>query len=1254
MPRIHETDFCHQVGSWADQIFANDTSLPFASTGLEGFGSGSQRAKRKDLGFYDRTNGHLAICGEVRLPGAAGGRSPYDQKLVEDASAKAENAGVQYFFTWNVNVFVLWDRSRWREPLLQRRVRQWTLGMFLRSAEDVARSEVLEHVRTKFLPSLIIDLARIYRGQQPDWPMPPDDIFLRSLESHLDWPIDLTRALLASRADKDRIFDKRLQEWLTEQGWIVQRKDSDQWGDLLDHAAQTLVHLLANRLIFYQSLRARFPDLPRLELRGAKTAPEAYAAMRRYFQKAVDRSGDYEPLFYADEQDWAGRLVFEGSGALEAWRGALKGIEGYDFSHISSDVVGKIFQRLVSPEERRRWGQHFTGDDVVDLVNAFCIRSADGAILDPACGSGSFLVRGYYRKRALNPGKSHAELLSELFGCDIAMYPAHLATLNLAAREINQEANYPRITRRDFFDVEPSEPFCKLPPNDSEIPLPPLAAVVGNPPYVRQEKVGADEKRKIADVVISRWPGLRLSGRSDIHCYFWPAAAKMLKEGGYFGFLTSSSWLDVEYGFALQRWILQNFRLVAVMESAAEPWFPDARIKTCVTILRRCADPSERMASRVKFVRFKRPLAEIIREPPEAEEARFRALDELRDRIESATEDTDTDDLRIIVRTQGQLWNEGVRASKVLAGPVPVSSDDDDEDSEADRPQDQTAASEDSDGQLSTIETYTAGKWGRYLRAPGLYFEVMRDFGSRFVPLGEIASIRRGVTSGCDAFFMPFDISREALETVQRDFKRRFGVDRPAVERGEVKIVKAGDGSVHPIEAHFLRPEVHTLRDFRHTVMRVSDCDRVILLVDTPLQNLKGTCVARYVRYGETHTFSSGKSRPVPVPHRSTCAAREPWYDLTKSVNPGFALWPMAHHYRHVIPYNPDSLICNHRMFDIGDLPEASIPPLLLTAILNSTLIALFKTFYGRFTGTEGSLDTEVIDVRMLEVPDPHRANAVTVERIRRAFEMSMTREVGFLVEESLLETHSPERARAIAEQPTQLSEELHHPDRRALDDAVFELLGVSDPKRREQLVSRLYEETARHFRQIRVVEIQKMEQRSKSGARRFSPQELAADAWDAVYLKDLMPIAKWVALRPGPAVALNIPADGEAGVVDENSMFDRETVFFGKGKHATRLVCASREQAELVARLATLGLRGEVPVPESATGCREMLVEIESQLATARNEFEILASSRTADEKLRNDIVGLLMQWLVHGRPDRRSQGVAPAQASCAASVGD
>ena len=669
--RIHEADFCAQVASYSNAIFSNHPEYPFKSARIEGFGRGAEKAKRKDFRVYDGSD-RLVLCGEVKLPGTQEGRSPYAEELVRDAHQKADNAGVQYFFTWNVNLFVLWDRKKWDVPLLDRRVREWKLGLDLTSPEDVGRPDALAQIEKRFLPDLLADLAEICSGRRTDWTMPADDIFIRSMESHLEWPIALTRSWLFQQAEKTKSFDSKLQEWMAKQDWTFVRNDPHEWFAALHRTASSLAYLLMNRLIFYKALYDRFEDLPRLELKSsARTADEAYTNLQKLFERAVKRSGDYEPLFYPHERDWAGALVFEAPGAIQAWRGVLRAIGEIDFRLVSSDVLGRIFQRLIGPEERHRYGQHFTGDDVVDLINAFTLRTADATAIDPACGSGSFLVRAYYRKKGLQPTKSHMELLSELFGCDISLYPAHLATLNLAAREINEEANYPRVTRRDFLRFRPEEEFCRLPSGrggeEVSIHLPQLDAVVANPPYVRQEKIEKKDKIFAKKVLEAAWPGLHISGRSDLHCYFWPAAARLLKNDGYLGFLTSSSWLDVEYGFHLQAWILQNFELLAVMESNAESWFPDARVKTCVAIVRRCTDAALRMGTQVKFVQFKKPLAETIGVPPgEDETERQQAVERLRDQIESATTDYSDNRLRIIVKPQSELWEAGVRAGGIV------------------------------------------------------------------------------------------------------------------------------------------------------------------------------------------------------------------------------------------------------------------------------------------------------------------------------------------------------------------------------------------------------------------------------------------------------------------------------------------------------------------------------------------------------------------------------------------------------------
>jgi hypothetical protein len=106
----------------------------------------------------------------------------------------------------------------------------------------------------------------------------------------------------------------------------------------------------------------------------------------------------------------------------------------------------------------------------------------------------------------------------------------------------------------------------------------------------------------------------------------------------------------------------------------------------------------------------------------------------------------------ILVIRQGDLWAEGIRAGEVLKS-APIDEEADDEDSE--ETAEEGGVSEETWREVHLeAGDYVAGKWGRFLRAPDLYFELMRRFRDHFVRLGEIAEVRFGVKSGCDAFFI--------------------------------------------------------------------------------------------------------------------------------------------------------------------------------------------------------------------------------------------------------------------------------------------------------------------------------------------------------------------------------------------------------------------------------------------------------------------------------------------------------------------
>ena len=1282
--RVNEVTFCSRVSKWADCLFQGHPDMPFKRTEIEE--SKGINKKRSDLRVYD-SNDKLVLAGEVKLPGTPEGRNAYNAALVEDSYQKASNAGAEFFFTWNVNKFVLFDSKQWQKPILERRLKDYDLGLDLEDPEDVSRADVEKAVR-EFLARFFAEFQGILSGQQPDWGMAPDEFFIRAFESHISWPVKLTAEFLGAGCAESKAFDGLLQEWMAnDQGWAVIRNDPKTWRSLVDRAARTLCYVFANRLLFYESVRTKFDELEELRVpQGAASAGQLYLHFQRLFQLAVDATGDYETLFYATEQDWAGPHIFGHEHSLEAWRSVIENLRPFNFKAIRADILGGIFKRIIEPEERHKFGQHYTDEDLVDVVNAFCIRKAEDTVLDPACGSGSFLVRAYHRKawlerdrRLTHPSVSHQDRLAQLYGVDVSLFAAHLATLNLAAREINDEENYPRIARRNFFEVRADKPFCELPHGlrgervNGPIFLPSLNAVVGNPPYVRQELIPRrgdkpkpkpmQAKEDLLALCSELWPGLKLSGRSDLHCYFWPAAASHLADEGWFGFLVSSSWLDVEYGFALQGWILANFKIHAILESNAEPWFGDARVKTCAVILQRCGDAAARSVQWVKFVRLNVPLAQILGERKD-ENARQEAAGKFRDIILRCKKNQAQGEFRIVVKRQKDLWEDGLRAGRLFdlqkqrdlaEGIRSVASLENQDESEDVGVFDENGNGLLHDGASTAYGSrYGGGKWGKYLRAPDFYFRIMDRYARRFVPLGEITTIRFGVKSGCDAFFMPRDVSSEFLAKYSRlewnDAPLHTHCKRSEVESGEVRLVKTGGGdeTVHPVETNYLAPEVHSLMDVRRPVLTPGDLGRIVLLVSAPMQALRGTYVESYLRYGERSTFASTKSKAVPVPERATCASRNRWYDLTYT-KCGHLIWPKSQQYRHVVVHNKGRLLVNCNLYDVTVVDEKECSPELLGAVLNSTLVGLLKIYFGRYAGTEGNLKTEVVDVNLMEVPDPRKATKALAKKLRDAFRRLCTRDTQPMVEEEFMECHSAERIKRLAERPIGLPRELSMPDRRALDLAVFELLGVAEAAERERLCDELYCETAKHFRQIRIVEVQKQEQRAKAEGREFRADELAADLWDGLPEEDKQPLVQWIAAQVNDGAPVNIP-EGVGSLPDANDFLDANTVFF-RVRHAGKTVpqpcpLPSRAHAETVYLLSRQGIHGPVILAATEKAARTLQARITQRLAAIVATAARLSRSRTAGEKKALELARLLEFWMLHGKPGRNPNS-APGSAT-------
>ncbi|MCL4874806.1 N-6 DNA methylase [bacterium] len=1198
---ITEWEFTADVASWINQYLALNPSLVFKEAKCEQRASGS--AKRRDISLIGKDN-RVLITGEVKLPYMLDGATPYNETVYQDARKKAVAAQADYFFTWNVNECALWETFSQRIAPHERQYKAWQV---LKTPVD--NPIHLEHPMTTdalkhWLPIFLNDLHRVIKGEAKIGAKSPDENFIFYLEAHLKAPIHLTLQALIAHYQKPR-FKSRLDQWMRdEQGWIIS-DEPEAVRDNLERAAKFACYALVNKLVFHEAMLKRYGQrIKKITVpKHIDTGEDLRLHLEKFFAEAKEVTGDYETVFGEDHTNIGALIPFYSDHVGGPWRELIEQIHNFDFSKLEYDIIGRIFERLIAPEERHKYGQYYTSPEVVDLINSFCITRGDEKVLDPACGGGTFLVRAYARKRTLAPGRQHGGLLKDLFGADVSKFATHLTTINLATRDLIDEENYPQIARTDFFNVRPRTTFLSLPSHavtegkmkskgmgaiqHRDVEIPKLDAVVGNPPYVRQEDIAKDNKEKYAELVKDEWKGINLSGRSDLHVYFWPHATTFLKEDGYFCFLTSSQWLDVEYGFRLQEWILQNFEIVAIIESVDEPWFVGARVVTAITILRRQAKAEKRIENTVRFVQLRMPIKEILANDGTTTDE-MAVASEFRDELLKLEKDTINSRYRARLIKQADLYNEGLKLGTIMGTPG----------------------------------RYYGGKWGVHLRAPDVWFSLMEKAGMSFSPLGEIAQIWRGITTGKDSFFFPKDISDELLQKYPAalEFEEALGVPRKKVADGTVRMVECGEGrgEIKPLEAEYLEPEVHSLMEISRFTVSPEDCSRKILLVDKKKSQLKGTYVLEYIKWGEKQGFHKG----------ATCAARvtaeRDWYDLTGHKK-GLIFLAKSQQYKHIAPVNNLNLQCNCNLYDVHLEDKSKMN--VMAGILNSSIAILSKFQFGRPVGVEGNLKTEVVDVNMMLIPDPKKAKAAHVKRVADAFNKMKKREALYFLSERRLK-EMVYRKQGKEDELHSLSDlsELEMPDRHELDDAVLEMMGISSKTERKAWLDKIYSYLREHFELTRQKEEKAIENKKTAASRgAVRPADLARQLFDEIREREPRWLRKYDPdfMDAENFWTLDLPENGKPQV--HADLLIPHGVSFAQGKKKQIVPVKIKEQAPLACFLAEHGTRGLIRVPVEAAECSRVFQSYSDFIRARNARLKEIIEERTADEDMQEKVYTLL-----------------------------
>jgi len=294
----------------------------------------------------------------------------------------------------------------------------------------------------------------------------------------------------------------------------------------------------------------------------------------------------------------------------------------YDFSIIEADVLGAVYEQYLShilkktekrarlTENRRHKKEHgiyYTPAYIVDYI----VRSTLGdllkdktaiaegiRVLDPACGSGSFLTKTfdvlneYYRNRkdydqtkldttgtGLTYSKKLEILQDNIFGVDLDRQAVEITQLNLLLKIAEKGHRLPLLEKnvKCGNTLIGDENFQWADSFKEVFGKGGFDVIIGNPPYVSWDKIERTERREFEsgeflDVNYACRPHHKDS-QPNYYLFFIVRAANLLNENGVLSFILPQEWLFHNYAKDFRNYMLKRFGEIQILQ-----FNPDFRV----------------------------------------------------------------------------------------------------------------------------------------------------------------------------------------------------------------------------------------------------------------------------------------------------------------------------------------------------------------------------------------------------------------------------------------------------------------------------------------------------------------------------------------------------------------------------------------------------------------------------------------------------------------------------------------------------
>ena len=823
-------------------------------------------------------------------------KPPFDNKEdLETFRKKAIDYGVKYCFTWDFQSFNAYELKNNKlsfhtsEPMPA-----------MNNINDSLRGDVQATIK-KYIARIcdeIINLNDTGKFRQ----FKPDKVyFVNYIRETVNKLVPQFEKHYSDIA-KDKSKRTRIISYCKEQG--IALNDPAEYYKLI---ARQSVYSFVTKIIFYLTIRRYFNDLPDLYINDELD-------LERFLKIAFAK---------AQEKDW--QAVFEESEIEEFGipkscyndlHDLFSEMKVYHFGELPEDVIGELFEEIIDPDKRHQLGQYFTNENLVDFILGFVVNKEDAFFADTTCGSGTFLIRMYDRLKHLSRQINHNQLLEKIWGFDIAKFPAELATINLFRQNVANFENFPRVRRTDIFKVNKGDSFDFPPPSANivfkkvNVKMPEFSAIVGNFPFIRQELIEKEEKgyklyltkvlakdyflsyqklfttsaindghidhlkklspeqftKEIHRYVEKGNIQLRLSGQADIYTYIFIHTATLLAQNGMFAIITSNSWLDVSYGSVLKEFFLDHFKIKTVIGSWAEPWFDDAAVNTVVTVLEKENNAEARSKNITRFVKLKKKFADLIPYQDLKLESikRWQTINSLVDLIETAEHNPKTE---AVTDDISSLDDEKMRVRLVKQSFL--------------------------GNELK--EKGELAKWGKYLRAPDVYFDLFDKCKDKLIPLKDIAEVRFGIKTGINEFFY--------LEIIESEEKAEGCVN--------CRNARGWEGL---IEEKYLRPVIKSPKESESITIDPAKLKYKIFLCNESKAELRkngNTHALKYIEWGEKQRTKEN----IPWTEVPSVQGRTYWWGIEIKEFSNL-LWPKAFNDRFPIIENNDFFVAD-RLYEI-------------------------------------------------------------------------------------------------------------------------------------------------------------------------------------------------------------------------------------------------------------------------------------------------------------------------------------------------